>query len=35
MLELKKQLERVFPIKASIIEAGSVKSIKSLNHITC
>ena len=32
LLELKKQLERVDPIKASIIGASSAKSIKALNR---
>ena len=31
LLELKKQLESVYPIKASIIGAGSTKSIKALH----
>ena len=32
LLELKKQLESVYPIKASIIGAGLAKSIKALNR---
>ena len=35
LLELKKQLESVYPIKASIIGAGSTKSIKALNRRVC
>ena len=35
LLELKKRLETVYPIKASIIGAGSAKSIKALNWRTC
>ena len=35
LLELKKQLESVYPIKASIIGAGSAKSIKVLNRRIC
>ena len=35
MLELKQQLESVYPIKASIIGAGSTKSIKALNRRIC
>ena len=35
LLELKKQLESVYPIKASIIGAGSTKSIKALNRRIC
>ena len=35
LLELKKQLESVYPIKASIIGAGSTQSIKALNRKTC
>ena len=31
LLDLKRQLESVYPIKASIIGAGSTKSIKALN----
>ena len=32
LLELKKQLESVYPINASVIAAGSTKSIKALNR---
>ena len=32
LLELKKQLESVYPIKASVIWTGSVKSIKALSQ---
>ena len=32
LLELKKQLESVYPIKASIVGAGSTKSIKVLSR---
>ena len=35
LLELKKQLESVYPIKASIIGAGSAKSIKALSRRIC
>ena len=35
LLELKKQLESVYPIKESIIGAGSTKSIKALNRRIC
>ena len=35
LLELKKHLERVCPTKASIIGAGSTKSIKALNRRIC
>ena len=35
LFELKKQLQRVFPIKASIIGAGSTKSIKAVNRRIC
>ena len=35
LLELKKQLESVYPIKASIIGAGSAKSIKALSRRVC
>ena len=35
MLELKKQLESVYPTKASIIGAGSAESIKALNRRIC
>ena len=35
LLELKKQLGSVYPIKASIIGAGSTKSIKALNRRIC
>ena len=35
LLELKKQLESVCPIKASIIGAGSAKSIKALSRRIC
>ena len=35
LLELKKQLESVHPIKASIIGAGWTKSIKALNRRMC
>ena len=34
-LELKKQLESVYPIKASIVVAGSTKDIKALNRRIC
>ena len=34
-LELKKQLESVYPIKASIIGAGSTKGIKALSRRIC
>ena len=34
-MELKKQLESVYPIKASIIGAGSTKSMKALNRRIC
>ena len=35
LLELKKQLESVYPIKASIIGAGATKSITALNRRVC
>ena len=35
LLELKKQLESVFPIKVSITGAGSAKRIKALNRRLC
>ena len=35
LLELKKQLESVYPSKASIIGPGSTKSIKALNRRRC
>ena len=35
LLELKKQLESVYPIKASIIGAGSTKSFNALNRRIC
>ena len=35
LLELKKQLESVCPITASIIGEGSTKSVKALNRRTC
>ena len=35
LLELKKQLQSVYPIKGSIIGAGSAKSIKALNRRIC
>ena len=35
LLKLKKQLESVCPIKASIIGKGSAKSIKALNRRIC
>ena len=35
LLELKKQLVSVYPIKASIIGASSTKSIKALNRRLC
>ena len=33
LLQLKRQLESVYPIKASIIGAGSEKSIKAPRHV--
>ena len=35
LLELKKQLESVYPIQASVIGAGSTKSIKAMNRRIC
>ena len=35
LLEIKKQLKSIYPIKASIIRAGSEKSIKAHNRRIC